>query len=424
MSGEAAASAQVRTPAALVAEKVFPHFSEEERVRRWTATRQAMAQRGVDCLIVAGSSARYNEMQGNVRYLANVGDKISTMSFVVFPASGSPTLLLGMSVKPSTQALSWTPDIRPYASPDLGPLLAERLQELGCASGRVGLVGVDEYHALPANVFQHLRQRCPACTFTDETALLIGLRTIKSGEEIAFIERACRLGDLAHQAFIDALVEGTDEYEIQAAVEYAICRHGGEGPNLILVNSGPQAPAGPTMVDHQASGRRLRADDVVLVEISSRYGGYYGQSQRTAVLGRPGSTLRSVYAVALEAYHAVQAAVRPGATAGDVLRAGAVIERAGLSHNAPLVHGIGLGAPDYPRGIGIRGRPSADVVFQRGMVLVIEINPVLGNQEVGVFIGNTFVVEDGGVRLLHHTPVDLIIRDGSTTRGGAQGCER
>jgi Xaa-Pro aminopeptidase len=71
-----------------------------------------------------------------------------------------------------------------------------------------------------------------------------------------------------------------------------------------------------------------------------------------------------------------------------------------------------MGAPDYPRGIGIRGRPSADVTFEAGMALVIEINPVLGDQELGVFIGNTFVVEPGGVRRLHHTPVDLIVGGG------------
>ena len=66
-----------------------PHnaFTLAERDRRWSATRQAMEERGIDCPFIVGKG--WNEV-GNCRWLDN-NDHIER--HLVFPLRGNPVLL-------------------------------------------------------------------------------------------------------------------------------------------------------------------------------------------------------------------------------------------------------------------------------------------------------------------------------------------
>src|SRR5215472_7712288 len=66
-----------------------PHssFSLNERDRRWSETRAAMDERGLDCLFIVGRG--WNEV-GNCRWLDN---NDHTERHLVFPRTGNPVLL-------------------------------------------------------------------------------------------------------------------------------------------------------------------------------------------------------------------------------------------------------------------------------------------------------------------------------------------
>jgi hypothetical protein len=52
---------------------VLPSFSSEERDRRWKAVRKAMSDKGIDCLVVTGSTEKWDHFFADVRYLSQIG---------------------------------------------------------------------------------------------------------------------------------------------------------------------------------------------------------------------------------------------------------------------------------------------------------------------------------------------------------------
>jgi len=72
---------------------------------------------------------------------------------------------------------------------------------------------------------------------------------------------------------------------------------------------------------HPPTERRLAPGDLVTTELTPCVEGYYAQICRTLVLGEPSATQERAYAVYDEALEAGIAAVRAGAKAGDVARA-------------------------------------------------------------------------------------------------------
>ncbi len=68
----------------------LPQLSIEERDRRWRATRERMAGKGIDCLIVWGNTISRGLGMTNVRYLTQVGSWHGGIA--LFPYHGEVTL--------------------------------------------------------------------------------------------------------------------------------------------------------------------------------------------------------------------------------------------------------------------------------------------------------------------------------------------
>jgi Xaa-Pro dipeptidase len=133
--------------------------------------------------------------------------------------------------------------------------------------------------------------------------------------------------------------------------------------------------------------------------------GYYAQICRTLVLGEPSEAQQRAYAVYDEALTAGIAAVRPGATAGDVAQAqNEVFRRHGLgdyvTSEYTRVRGHGLG-------LYVDGRPAlledVDLKLETDMTLIVHPNTY--HPEVGYFVhGDSVRVIRDGREVLTRTP--------------------
>jgi Xaa-Pro aminopeptidase len=99
---------------------------------------------------------------------------------------------------------------------------------------------------------------------------------------------------------------------------------------------------------------------------------------------------------------AIAAAIKPGARACEVYRAGAAFrERQGLRSSSGLGHGLGIECHEPPL-----LSPDDETVLEEGMVIVIEL--------VDGIDGVSFLLEDGGLvttegwQSLTHLTTDLI----------------
>ena len=152
------------------------------------------------------------------------------------------------------------------------------------------------------------------------------------------------------------------------------------------------------VVCHGIPGRRmLRDGDIVNVDVTTRLGGYHGDTSRMVCVGAVSAEARHVVDVAERCLAAGIAAVRPGGRLGDV---GAAIVDVAHAHGCGVVrdyggHGIGRSMHMDPHvshvggaGKGVRLRP--------GMAFTIEPMITLGSPRTRLLDdGWTVVTADG-----------------------------
>ena len=145
--------------------------------------------------------------------------------------------------------------------------------------------------------------------------------------------------------------------------------------------------------------RVLKEGDIVSVDFGVVVDGYYGDAAITVPVGAIDPDAARLLAVTEASLHAGIAAVRPGATLGDVGAAvQGVVEAGGFSVVRDFVgHGIGVHmheAPQVPN-FGQRGR---GMKLRTGMVIAIEPMVNAGKADVKVLgDGWTAVAADGSM---------------------------
>ena len=207
----------------------------------------------------------------------------------------------------------------------------------GGRPGRVGLVGAlpfDQYRLLAGQVAE----------VVDLNAAYTGLRLVKSGEEVAALRRGAALTDAAVAALADGLRPGATDHEVLARTEQAYTSLGGLHHIHYLAITAMDEPA-VSVPAQWPTGCVIRPRDIITCEISAAAAPEYaGQLLRTFTVGAPPTALYAeLHAVAAAAFDAITQQLVPGARAGDLAAAGAVIEQAGFTAIDDLVHGFGGG---------------------------------------------------------------------------------
>jgi len=137
------------------------------------------------------------------------------------------------------------------------------------------------------------------------------------------------------------------------------------------------------------------------------YAGYTGVDPYTTATS---DIYQDLFDVALEAYENIQKVVVPGATEQDVFEACRVITDNGFKIHAPVLHGWSVGIHWPLVGLpGLEGWLTSEVVFEEGMCLMIEPNPITPDEKYGVFFGDVHVLEREGLRPLQKFPREFVV---------------
>jgi methionyl aminopeptidase len=164
-----------------------------------------------------------------------------------------------------------------------------------------------------------------------------------------------------------------------------------------------------------SSKRVLREGDIVSLDCGVIIDGYYGDSATTVAVGAIGSKAQRLLDVTEESLARGIAAVRPGATLGDVGAAvQEVVEADGFSVVREFVgHGIGTRMHEDPQvpNYGERGR---GMKLKPGMVICIEPMVNAGAPDVQVLAdGWTAITQDGSLSA-HFEHTVAVTEDGAT----------
>ncbi|MBI3914287.1 MAG: aminopeptidase P family protein [Chloroflexi bacterium] len=386
----------------------YPRFSEAEYRRRYKLIRDEMDRRGLDCLIFYGAYRLHN--QANSRYVCNWVD--SFHCYTVFPAQGEPTLFNHIYPHtPVAQAMSCIADTR-WGGNNMVLSVIQRVRELGLEKGNLGIVGVDSWRhtTMPVEHWNQFQRELPQARFQIVTEMMEQIRLIKSGEQIEHYRKGAAHADQVMHALVDAIRPGISEYELYSIIAGTAFRLGGEFPFALLGSTPMSNPDMPYPRPYPTT-RRLQAGDVVLNEIVATYNGCGGQLMRPIAIGEPTPLYRQLYEVAKEAYLRIQAALKPGNTEQDVLKAAAIVKEAGFTIQAPVLHGWDTkfdrpmaGLPDE------KEWPVMPFTVQEGMTLMIEVNPCTRDLKAGVFFGNLQLITDKGAVSMQEYPLEFVIR--------------
>jgi len=280
---------------------------------------------------------------------------------------------------------------------DLYPALGAWLRQRGLR--RVGFdpfqLSLGHWHALR-------RAARTECRTIQAAGIPEGLRARKEAQELAQMRKAAALGGEVFESVLEFVRPGVRECELAAELEYQMRKRGASGPAFsTIVAAGPRS----ALPHARPTAKRLRKNELVVLDLGVILGHYCSDMTRTVYLGRAPRRIREWYQAVREAQAAGIAAVEAGTTCGEVDSAARkVLVRAGLEPHFvhSTGHGLGLEVHEQPR--VARGQ---QVRLQAGNVITIEPG-VYVEGTGGIRIEDAVAVRAKGYEVLTRVRRDLI----------------
>ena len=229
------------------------------------------------------------------------------------------------------------------------------------------------------------------------------LREIKDEEEIAIIEKACSIADLAYDHILKMIQPGMTEIEVANQLDFYMRSLGASGVSFETIVASGLRSAMPHGV---ASKKIIEQGDLITIDFGCYYEGYVSDMTRTFAIGDPGEQLKEIYQIVLEAQLAVLEVAKPGVTGKQldaVARDYITKHGYGEAFGHSTGHGIGLEIHEGPN-VSVR----AENQFVPGNIITIEPGIYLPGFG-GVSIEDDLLITSDGNRVLTHSPKELII---------------
>ena len=371
-------------------------FSEAEYQRRLHKTRTAMEARGIEVLCVTDPS--------NMAWLTGYdGWSFYVHQGVVVFLDRDPWWWGRMQDRNGALRTVWMEDSRIHGyvdnyvqSTERHPMqdLAANLGAMGVATAHIGVEMENYYYSAKAHAV--LTHELPDATFHDATALVNWCRTVKSGEELAFMRRAARISEKIVDGLLERVEPGIPKNEIVAEI-YRDAITGVEDGWGDYAAIPPLLPSGSDAAAPHLTwnGEPFRKGEATFFEISGCYRRYHAPFCRTLFLGEPSDILKAAEAALVEGLEAGIDAARAGNRACDVANAlAAPLERANITRGERCGSPIGLSYPPDWGERTISFRAEDETVLEPGMTF--HFMPGLWMADWGLEITESILIKDEG----------------------------
>ncbi|SFO36791.1 Xaa-Pro aminopeptidase [Acidaminococcus fermentans] len=230
---------------------------------------------------------------------------------------------------------------------------------------------------------------------------LVGLRAVKTPEEMQLIRRAVAISDEAFLQLLPHIRAGRKESELAAELEYNMRKLGSTKPSFETICASGKRSALPHGV---ASDKVVEEGDFITFDFGATYGGYCSDITRTVVVGKAAPWQKEIYDIVLQANLLGEKTLKAGLTGIQV--DGAVRDFIGSKGYGPnfghgLGHGVGLDIHEKPVLNRANGQP-----LPAGAVVTIEPGIYLPDKG-GVRIEDTVLVTETGCERLTSVPKEL-----------------
>ena len=385
-------------------------FEMSEYRRRIEKTRKAMAERGVELMVVVDPS--------NMAWLTGYdGWSFYVHQCVLLTEEGEP-IWIGRGQDANGAKLTAFmshDDIIGY--PDNYVQSTERhpfdyvskvIVEKGWGRRRIG-VEMDNYY-FSAAAYRALATHLPRATLIDANSLVNWQRAVKSEPEIAFMRRAARIVEAMQGRAMELIEPGMRMNALVAEITrtgiLGTDGYGGDYPAIVpLLPTG----AGASAPHLTWSDQPFKSGEGTFIEIAGCYRRYHCPLSRTVFLGKPPQKFIDTEKAIVEGLGAALEAAKPGNTCEEVEAAWRkTVARYGLEKESRIGYSIGL---SYPPDWGERTmslRPADRSVLQPGMTF--HMIPAIWKEDWGMEITEPFLVTERGAETFCHFPRRLFVK--------------
>lgn len=265
-----------------------------------------------------------------------------------------------------------------------------------------GRIVYDERGIFAENV-EALKERLSGATLVPGYALLKRIRAVKTEEEQRRLTAASRVAEQAVDAAMAAATPGVRESELMEVYEHAVLAAGAR-PTFTQIAFGERGATGYVMKREAPLGK----NDIARLDVGCRVEGYHADIARNLCLSEPGARARELHAAMVAGQEASIAALRPGASVADVVKAGiAAVREAGVADydRHHVGHGLGLDVYDFPVLTSAEEAP-----IEAGMVVSVEL-PYYELGYGGLQPEDPVLVTDDGPQILTVTRSRIEVRD-------------
>ena len=320
----------------------------------------------------------------------------------VVTADGRITMVAIDMEATTARAHAGIDDLRTYREFTEDPMekLAEALKDLKLDSGKIGI----EMEFLPAKDFATLKRVVPNVHWAAADAIFNKARQVKTPKELALLRSLSKLTDKAIGDTLSSARVGITETDLAGLLLSKLFGGGAENYKLMIIASGERSQfpnVGPTE-------RKLKAGDLIRLEIFGQKNGYLAGVCRTAVVGEPTAEQEKIWANLIECKFLVMDMIKPGAHCKEIYqRFLKKFSELGFEPISFVGHGIGLFLHEEPY-LGRYG----EEILEAGMVAAIEPLVYIPGR-MGLQNKEMLCVTNNGCELLSdYTRSDTLMRVG------------
>jgi Xaa-Pro dipeptidase len=379
------------------------HFTKQELADRRKRACRAMAERGLDGLVLFRQESMY--------YLTGYDTSgYSMFQGMYLGADGALALMTRSPDLRQAKITSVIEDIRIWrdrAGATPAHDLRDMLESYGCRGKRLGV----EYHAygLTAQRGKMVDAALDGfCRVEDASDLVRLLRVVKSPAELAYVRQAGQLADAALAVANRLTTSGTPVGLIRAEMLKPILAADGD----LTASRWPMGCGLEALLVRYHTGQGVVGkNDQVTFEFAAAYRHYHTALMHVVLTGKADRRHRDMFKACVEALEACKATLRPGKTVGEVFDAHArVFTRRCQKGHFLNACGYTMGATYPPTWMDepmiYTGNPQ---VLAPGMVFFMHM--ILLNSKTGLTmsLGETAIVTRRGCEPVTHAPRELIV---------------
>ena len=373
-------------------------FARDEYVKRLERAREIMRQNDIECLISTDDRDTW--------YFTGFGD-VGTMGsrqrprILILPLDGEPVFFVHHSTRACVEEMIQVGRVAVYKHLYDAPVeqIAEALAGLCKPGSKIGVeLGLEQRINISGGDFLELLESLPDYEFVDSAPVILGMKLIKSPEEIERIRTACDITSRAYIRGLKLIKEGMTELEISGLLQGIMAEEGAMGTWCWVISKDYHR------IDGLTRNVRVTRGDLIFIDMGANYKGYWSDFSRTAIIGPPTREQLEIYEKIKEVCALGVAAIKPGVTTGEVA---GVVERE-MKKRDLVFNSL---ADRYGHGMGILTTEPPNIsvgdqtVIKPNMVLAME--PGMFRKDGMFHLEENVLVTENGTEMLSRAPIDI-----------------